>query len=67
MNLKKTARLFITAFTITLWVTVGVSFLWNLVFHRVAAIDWETSFRFATVLGIIISIPGSGTGMRFLK
>ena len=67
MDLKKNTRLFIIAFAITLLVTVGVSFLWNPVFHKVATIHWETSVRFALVLGIILSIIGSGNGMRFVK
>ena len=53
MAFKKTIIGFITVFAIALVVTVGVTLLWSLVFHGVAIIDWETSFRFAIVFGII--------------
>jgi hypothetical protein len=35
-------------------VSIIVSLLWNLIVHKTATIDWETSFRFAIVLGIIV-------------
>ena len=60
MNFKKIVIKFITVFAITLLVTIGVTVLWSLVFHGVAIIDWETSFRFAIILGIIFSIIDSG-------
>ncbi len=50
---------FILVFAITLLVSIGVTFLWSLVFHGVAIIDWETSFRFAIILGIILTIIDS--------
>jgi len=56
MGLKKIAIEFIKVFAITLLVCVGVTFFWSLVFHGVGIVDWETSFRFATLLGIIIPI-----------
>lgn len=60
MNLKKIVIRFIAVFAITLLVTIGVTLLWSLVFHGVAIIDWETSFRFAIILGIIFPIIDSG-------
>jgi len=59
MNLKKTIVGFIRVFAISLLATLGVTFLWNLVFHGVAKIDWETSFRFAILFGIILPIADS--------
>jgi len=59
MRFKKIVTGFITVFAISLLVTIGVTFLWSLVFHGVATIDWETSFRFATLLGIILPIIDS--------
>jgi hypothetical protein len=59
MNIKKIIIRFITVFAVSLLVTIGVTFLWNLAFHGVAKIDWETSFRFAIVLGIILTIIDS--------
>lgn len=59
MNFKKIVIEFITIFAISLVVCIGVTFLWNLVFHGVAIIDWETSFRFAILFGIIFPIINS--------
>ncbi len=59
MDIKKIATEFILVFTITLLVTLGVTFLWSLVFYGVAIIDLETSFRFATLFGIIFPIINS--------
>ena len=59
MDFKKFVVGFIRVFAIALLVTVGVTFLWSLVFHGVAMIDWETSFRFAILFGIIFSILDS--------
>jgi hypothetical protein len=59
MDFKKIIIGFITVFTITLLVTSGITFLWSLLFHGTAIIDWETSFRFATILGIILPIIDS--------
>ncbi len=56
MELKKILIGFITFFTITLIVTVGVTYIWSLIFHDVASIDWETSFRLAIIFGIVFSI-----------
>jgi hypothetical protein len=56
MRLKKIIVGFITVFAISLLVTIGVTLLWSLVFHGVATIDWETSFRFATLLGILLPV-----------
>ena len=59
MSIKKIVIRFVTVFAVSLLVTLGITFLWNLVFHGAATIDWETSFRFATVLGIILTIIAS--------
>lgn len=53
MNFKKLLLGFITVFASTLIVSIGVTYLWNLIFHDVATIDWETSFRFAIIFGIV--------------
>lgn len=54
MNTKKYLVDFLTVFAVTLIVSVIVTLLWNLIAHRAGIIDWETSFRFAIVLGIIV-------------
>lgn len=59
MYFKKFIPAFITVFAISLLVIIGVTLLWNLVFHGIAVIDWETSFRFATLFGIIFPIIDS--------
>ena len=59
MGLKKFVIGFITVFAITLLATIGVTLLWNVVFHGIAIIDWETSFRFAILFGIIFPIIDS--------
>jgi hypothetical protein len=55
MNIKKLAVEFITVFAITLVTTAIVTFLWNIIGHGVKTIDWETSFRFALIFGIILT------------
>lgn len=67
MNLKKMIIGFITVFAITLLASMGVTFLWSLVFHGVAIIDWETSFRFAIILGIILPFIDSRKKMKSEK
>ena len=41
-------------FSVTLVTSMVVSVLWNVIAHKTTAIDWETSVRFAVVLGIIV-------------
>jgi len=55
MNIPKLLSNFVTVFAVTLIVAAIVTLLGNLVIHGVSAIDWETSFRSATVFGIIFS------------
>lgn len=55
MNIKKLIVEFATVFAVTLVTAALVTFLWNLIGHGQSAVDWETSFRFATIFGIILS------------
>ena len=55
MNIKKLAVEFVTVFAVTLVTTAIVTFLWNIIGHGVSTIDWETSFRFAIIFGIILT------------
>jgi hypothetical protein len=64
MDIKKIATEFIVVFAITFLVTLGVTFLWSLIIHGSAIIDWETAFRFATIFGIIFPIINSRNGNR---
>jgi hypothetical protein len=55
MNIKKLTFEFATIFAVTLVTTVLVTFLWNIIGHGANTIDWETSFRFATIFSIILT------------
>ena len=55
MNIKRLVVEFATVFAVTLVTVVLVTFLWNLIGHGKSAVDWETSFRFATIFGIILT------------
>ena len=43
MNIKKYLVDFVVVFTISLIVSVSVTWLWNMVVHGTSALDWETS------------------------
>jgi hypothetical protein len=45
----------VTVFAVSLIVSVIVTLLWNLIVHGAVTVDWETSFRFAILFGIILS------------
>jgi hypothetical protein len=64
MNVKRLLVEALTVFSASLVASVIVTLLWSLVFHKSQAIDWETSCRFAIVLGIIVPWIGArrGTG-----
>jgi hypothetical protein len=55
MNIKKLVVEFVTVFAVALVTTAIVTFLWNIIGHGESSIDWETSFRFATIFGIILT------------
>jgi H+/Cl- antiporter ClcA len=55
MNTKKLVVEFGTVFVVTLVISAIVTFLWNLIGHGESTIDWETSFRFAIIFGIILT------------
>ena len=59
MNIKELFIDFVTVFVVTLVVVAIVSYLWSLIAHGVGAFDWETSFRFAVIFGIIFSWMGA--------
>ncbi len=56
MKIKNLLIGFVTIFAVTLLVAAIVTYLWNLGFHGTAAIDWETSFRLAIILGIALPV-----------
>lgn len=55
MNIKKLIVEFVTVFAVALVTTAIVTFLWNIIGHGESSIDWETSFRFAIIFGIILT------------
>ena len=54
MNIKNLLVDFVTVFAVRLIGSVVVTLLWNLIVHGAGTIDWETSFRFGILLGIIL-------------
>jgi len=54
MKIKQMFIDFVLVFIVTLVVTVVVTFLWNILAHANTIVDWETSFRLAIVLGIVL-------------
>ena len=55
MNLKQLIVEFVTVFAVTLVTVALVTFLWNFIGHGESVVDWETSFRFATIFGIVLT------------
>jgi len=55
MKIKKLAIEFGTVFAVSLVSAIVVTFLWNLIGHGESVVDWETSFRFAVIFGIILT------------
>ena len=59
MNIKKLLADFITVFAVSLPVSAIVTLLWNFIVHGASTVDWEASFGFATLFGIILSWIGT--------
>ena len=55
MNIKKLVVEFGTVFTVTMVTVALVTFLWNFIGRGESIVDWESSFRFATIFGIILT------------
>ncbi|MDH4218166.1 MAG: hypothetical protein OEY18_11420 [Candidatus Aminicenantes bacterium] len=55
MKIKKILFNFLIFFALTFVVSTIVNFLWNLIFHGMATVSWETSFRFGIILGILFA------------
>jgi hypothetical protein len=45
---------FITIFVLVFILTALVSFLYSMIFHSHGVVDWEGSFRFGIIFGIVI-------------
>ena len=61
MKIKNFLIGFVTTFAVTLVVAAIVTYLWNLIAHGQSAVDWETSFRFAIILGIALPVARAMT------
>jgi hypothetical protein len=59
MNMKRYLVRFMITFAVTFLVSGAVTLLWNLICNRASTIDWETSFRIAIALGIILPWMGA--------
>jgi hypothetical protein len=55
MSIRKLVVEFVIVFVVSLVTTALVTFLWNIIGHGTGTIDWETSFRFAVIFGIILT------------
>ncbi len=60
MNTKELLINFTITFALTLVITVVVTFLYSLIVHGTGIIDWETSFRLAIILGIVLPSTRAG-------
>ena len=61
MNIRRLLSVFVTTFAVSLTVSAVVTLLGNLVVHGAGTVDWETSFRFAAVFGVVFSLIGTRT------
>ena len=61
MKIKSFLIGFVTTFAVTLVVAAIVTYLRNLIAHGQSAVDWETSFRFAIILGIALPVARAMT------
>lgn len=59
MNIKKLLIDFVTVSAVTFIVSAIVNLLWSLIVHGASTIDWEASFRFAILFGIILAWLGT--------
>jgi hypothetical protein len=55
MKFKQILVYFLGMSVLTFVVSAIVTFLYSLIVHSAGAIDWETAFRFAIILGIILT------------
>jgi hypothetical protein len=59
MNIRKLLVGFVTVFAVSLIVSAIVTLLWNVIVDGASTVDWEASFGFATLFGIILSWIGT--------
>ena len=54
MNIKKFLLGFVITFVLMFVVSAIVSYLYSLIAHGTGIFDWEMSFRFAFIFGIVL-------------
>lgn len=54
MNIRKYLTDLALIFVVVFLVSVIVTFVYDLLAHGEGVVDWETAFRFAIVLGIVL-------------
>ncbi len=54
MNIKKYSIEFALTFIVVLVVSIVVTFLYSLIAHGEGVVDWETAFRLAIILAIVL-------------
>ena len=59
MNLKTFLVDFVTVFAVTVIVSAFVTSLSNLIVHGESTVNWEASFRYAALFGIVLSSIGT--------
>ena len=64
MKIKNLLIGFVTIFAVTLLVAAIVTYLWNVIGHGHSAVDWETSFRLAIILGIGLPVARAMTSRK---
>ena len=64
MKIKNLLIGFVTTFAVTLLVAAIVTYLWNVIGHGQSAVDWETSFRLAIILGIGLPVARAMTSRK---
>ena len=55
MNIKKLVIEFVTVFAVALVTAAMVTLLWNIIVHAESTMDWETSFLFVILFGVILT------------
>lgn len=55
MNIRRLAVDFVTMFAVALVTGAVVTFLWNFTGHQEGTVDWETTFTFAVMFGIVLT------------
>lgn len=48
-------RTFVVTFAITFGVALAVNFLWNVIGHGESTVEWSVPFRFAIILGVVLT------------